>query len=248
MTKRSGSGGMRTGAWRHETLAAEIQSQIERGIYGPGDTLPTERNIALSHGISRATVREAMRQLESQGMVRRRQGSGTQVIASRPQPFLVTLSSLDSIISYPKNTIVRRDYDIPDVPDMLLAAVLDPDDDRAWRRIEVYRFVVGSELPISHSRIWVPEVFSAVADLVDGSNVPVFDLLERTFGVSASEIRLRIEAVAVTPPLDAGLQVPVGTAAVRIMRTYIDKAGAPIQMSVSTHPEDRYAFEMKLAR
>lgn len=241
-------GRARGGAWRHEALAAELLREIARGDYAPGDTLPTERDIARAHGISRATVREAMRRLEAQGMVRRRQGAGTKVIASRPAPFTAPVQSLESLLSYPPDTVVRKDEDAPDLPEPLLAAALAPGDARAWRRIEVRRFVVGSDLPISHSRIWVPEAFGAVADHVDGSGVPVFALLERTFGVAAAEIRLRMEAVSVEGGLAARLQVAEGAAAVRIVRTYLDARGAPLQMSITTHPEGRYAFEVKLGR
>jgi GntR family transcriptional regulator len=50
----------------------------------PGDRLPTEPLLAQKLGVSRATLREAMRSFESQGLIRRRQGIGTFVVG-RPQ-------------------------------------------------------------------------------------------------------------------------------------------------------------------
>lgn len=43
----------------------------------PGERLPSEPHLAKQLGVSRATLREAMRTFESQGLLRRRQGSGT---------------------------------------------------------------------------------------------------------------------------------------------------------------------------
>ncbi|HET59696.1 MAG TPA: GntR family transcriptional regulator, partial [Chloroflexi bacterium] len=46
-----------------------------------GERLPSEPKLAQSLGVSRATLREAMRAFEQQGIIRRRQGVGTFVIS-----------------------------------------------------------------------------------------------------------------------------------------------------------------------
>lgn len=62
----------------------------------PGDRLPAEPNLAQDLGVSRATLREAMRTFETQGLIRRRQGSGTYV--TNPTPVIESgLEVLESI-------------------------------------------------------------------------------------------------------------------------------------------------------
>ena len=56
--------------------------QIERGRLRPGDRLPTEPQLAATHGVSRTVVREAVHQVKSRGLVRARQGSGVFVAAA----------------------------------------------------------------------------------------------------------------------------------------------------------------------
>lgn len=59
-----------------DRLAARLIAQIEQGALLPGDRLPTEAQLAASHGVSRSVVREAVHQVKSRGLLRSRQGSG----------------------------------------------------------------------------------------------------------------------------------------------------------------------------
>ena len=62
----------------------------------PGERLPTEPLLAKELGVSRATLREAMRHFESLGLIRRRQGIGTFVVG-HPQVLDSGLEQLESI-------------------------------------------------------------------------------------------------------------------------------------------------------
>jgi GntR family uxuAB operon transcriptional repressor len=76
MTLPSASGGGVT------MIAARLREAIEDGVYGHGERLPAERDLAMHFSASRTTVRAALRQLEEGGLVTRKVGSGT--FAHRP--------------------------------------------------------------------------------------------------------------------------------------------------------------------
>ncbi|CAN5179005.1 FadR/GntR family transcriptional regulator [soil metagenome] len=66
----------------YKQIARAISTAIGEGRYGPGDKLPSERELADEFGVSRPTIRDAMIALEFQGLVEARQGSGVYVNAS----------------------------------------------------------------------------------------------------------------------------------------------------------------------
>lgn len=79
----------------YEEIVAKIKDMIAKGRFKSGDQLPVERELAEVFRVSRSSVREALRSLESQGFIESRQGNGT-YIASQPVESLV--SPLASVI------------------------------------------------------------------------------------------------------------------------------------------------------
>lgn len=92
-----------------DRLAALLSAQLEGGALQPGDRLPTEQQLAASHGVSRTVVREAVHQLKSRGLLRSRQGSGVFVAATAPnQPLAFDPTVLESVQAVVHVVEVRR--------------------------------------------------------------------------------------------------------------------------------------------
>ena len=82
----------------YEAVAAQIQAQIAEGRLRPGDRLPPERELAEAFGVSRDSVRDAIRVLELAGLVVPRQGEGT----------VVRELTLDSVVSPLASALLQR--------------------------------------------------------------------------------------------------------------------------------------------
>ncbi len=65
-------------------ITSRLKRAIETGVYADGDQLPPERQLAVALGTARSTIRKALDQLETRGLVVRRVGSGTFVNYSGP--------------------------------------------------------------------------------------------------------------------------------------------------------------------
>jgi GntR family transcriptional repressor for pyruvate dehydrogenase complex len=69
----------------YEDIVSQVKELIAEGKLRPGDQLPSERELSEMFQVSRASVREAIRALESIRLIEIRQGEGT-YIASPPLP------------------------------------------------------------------------------------------------------------------------------------------------------------------
>lgn len=81
----------------HQNIVNSITSLIKSGDINPGDRLPAERQLAQRYGVSRNTIREAIKVLSENGVVISRRGAGT----------FVTDSELGDIFNYPLRNIAR---------------------------------------------------------------------------------------------------------------------------------------------
>ncbi|MGQ7311683.1 FadR/GntR family transcriptional regulator [Microbacterium arabinogalactanolyticum] len=82
-------------AWR--TVLARVESDLLDGVLGPGDRLPSERDLAADLGVGRSSVREALRVLEVMGLIRTATGSGPQagaIVIAAPSGGMSTLLRL----------------------------------------------------------------------------------------------------------------------------------------------------------
>ncbi len=84
-----------SGAPLYLQLRKSIEDAVNRGLIGPGDALPSERDIATKADISRVTVRKAVQDLVKGGILVQRHGSGT-FVAPRMERVEQSLSRLTS--------------------------------------------------------------------------------------------------------------------------------------------------------
>lgn len=163
--------------------AEEALKELLLNRYQPGDRLPPEPELALSLGISRSTLRETMRSFEERGLISRRQGVGTFVIAT-PDNLIIengleTLESLDSLARRKGLDITERDVVIEEeVADSELAKKLGI---RAGDAVvAVVRTKLAKGRPVAHIIDLVPSTVSTLEELRKGFKGSVLDyFLER---------------------------------------------------------------------
>ena len=73
-------------ALKYEEIAAYLRRQITEGVYPEDSFLPTEQQLCADHHASRQTVRTALQCLVEEGLIQRRQGSGSRVLSLKETP------------------------------------------------------------------------------------------------------------------------------------------------------------------
>lgn len=90
---------------RYRHLAETLIGRVERGVRPVGASLPSEPALCDEFGVSRFTIREALRRLSSRRYLRRRQSSGSEVISADPHGgFRYSISALSGLFEYPADT------------------------------------------------------------------------------------------------------------------------------------------------
>ncbi len=77
----------------YEDIVKQIRTLIEKGKLKRGDHLPSERELTETFRVSRTSVREAIRTLESMKLVQSRHGNGTYVLASSEESLVQPLAA-----------------------------------------------------------------------------------------------------------------------------------------------------------
>ena len=234
---------------RYRDIAGRLQKEIRLGRTDVGDLLPTETELMARYSASRQTVREALRILMDQGLIVRRAGLGSVVIASEP-PVLFTHSvkSLGEWLRYSNETyrdvVATRDI----VADRKRAALLKCEPGKRWFLIEAVRRSDQFAAPLGWTEIYVLRKFAGVVKRSDHGRTPVHEQIANTYGQTTEYAQMEIFARAMPASLAKALQVKAGSPALTVVRRYYGTGQELFEVTVTTHPEGRYTYTMDMQR
>ncbi len=192
-----------------QRLQGELASLIE--ATPAGERLPAEPELAHHLGVSRATLREAMRAFEGQGLIRRRQGVGTFVVSHKQviESGLEELQSIEKLANKIGLKVEMGDLNIEEIKaNSTQAEALNVAENA--RLIRVTRDICAENRPVAYLIDILPQDVLNPSDLSAGFNGSVLDLLlQRGNPVLANSIA-EIQAVAASPEIARALQIQRG--------------------------------------
>ena len=198
-----------------------------------GQRLPSEPELAKQLGVSRATLREAMRSFETQGLIRRRQGSGTFVVGKVQalDSGLEVLESLDSIASRMGLDMSVSDLNIETVvADEELASQLKVDIGTKLTRVR--RVVRAENRPVAYLVDVLPEDVFQARDLPSDFHGSVLDyLLERGDPLTTS--RADVSAIGASADVAKPLEIQRGDVLLHFNAQLFNSEGKIVDYSLS---------------
>lgn len=235
------------GHTRYIALAQSLIDDIAAGRYPLGALLPTEHELCAQFGVSRHTVREAIRRLADLGLVTRQPGVGTRVRALRSASRYVHSSTgSGDLFQYVRDVKLFLTQQIEVIADEDLAELLECQPGQAWLKVVGERRVTGEEQPIALTQVFIVWPYRDVLKGVSAPDLPLYALIEQRYGVVVTEVRQQISAVAIDEESARVLGVEPGTAGLRVIRKYLNAAGNIMEVAVNLHPGDRFSHSMTL--
>lgn len=229
------------GAPRYRQLADTLVREIQAGKFPVGSLLPPEPQLAHRFGVSRHTVREAVRRLAEMGLVSRHQGVGTRVLARVARArYVASLSSLHDLMQYTQRTRLRLLGERTVEADAELAQLLRCPAGQRWMEFDCCRFPEQGELPLVHMRVYVaPEHAGIRDDLAEGS-AWIYALVEKHTGQRIVEAEQVVGAISIPPASARVLGVKPRTPGLLARRYYSGADDRMLSVSINVYPGERF--------
>lgn len=223
-------------------LLEVLRDRIASGRYDGG--FPTDAELEAEFGVSRHTVRDALRRLQDSGVIVRRRGVGTFVVpAALEQPCGAIYSLYRAIESQGREQ--RSDVlALGVVTDASVADRLDLAPATELVRLERLRRVDGD--PLARDTAWLPADIARPLLEVDFGRTALYDELARTCGVQPDAGSEWIRPVVPDDRDLELLELQPGEAAYRIERS-ASAHGRPIEWRESVVRADRFTFVARWA-
>ena len=198
---------------RRENSFRQLQEELGKVIANtpPGERLPSEPKLAKLLGVSRATLREAMRAFEGQGIIRRRQGVGTFVI-SHTHIIESGLEVLESIETLAKRIDLNVEMGVSNI------SYVDADAEQAQlfgmepgeALLHVERVILAEDRPAAFLIDILPDDIVSPQELKKGFTGSVLDFLLRRGTPKLANSVAEIQAVAASSEVARLLEIQRG--------------------------------------
>lgn len=224
-----------------------VRAEIERGVYRPGDRLPSETEMIQQYGVSRITVRQALSELESEGVIVRKHGKGTFVAEHDIEHELVHLtdfvedmelaglapsSQIRGIKREAANSIIAKALNVPVGEEVIC----------------IDRLRLADNRPIACDTTWLPLRFGLLLPDTELTDKTIYHILETRYGIPIETGVFHISASNATLEQSHLLNVPTGTGLLLIQRISYTTGNIPVYIQDRYYRTDRVSYRVTLRR
>lgn len=226
-----------------------LRAQIESGTWQPGMRIPGEPELCRLFGVSRTVVRQALKEMEYEGLVLREKGRGTFVA----EPKISSRSLVHSLAGFYEDMDARGLTPVNEVLEQgivpagaKVAANLKLEDLAPVIKLTRLRFVQSEPLVLVTS--YLPYELCRQLVNADLSRQSLYAFLEKRCGLAVARGRRRIDAV-VADEYEAGLlQIDKGSPLMRVESVSYSQNGTPVEYFLGLFRSDRAQFEVEILR
>ncbi len=222
----------------YHQLMQRIRGDIERGIYPTGSRIPPEHELEKLYQVSRVTVRRALSELTSEGLLERKQGKGTFVATPRGG---LPLKNLHSFHDSCKLNRVKPSIDVVHVRETEAGAVAAEglNISRGSRVLEILRVCRADGVPVVLERNHFSMAYAWLQDQdLSGS---LYNLL-REYGVEP-KLALHDVSLCFADKDEAELlETEEGAPLICLHEVIYDQRGRPLHTNIQLIRRERFVF------
>lgn len=224
-----------------------LRQRILNGIYKCHQQMPSENEMVSLFGVSRITIRQALNDLQKEGLIFKIHGKGTYVAKPKAVQNLMRLEGLGEALSGAGHVIHSRvlDHRIVRAGQQIASRLQIHERDEV---MEIRRIRLLDREPISLDVTYLPEALGRRIVKEDLPRRDIFVILENDYGIALGNAELQIEAMAADATLAAALQLEQGAAVLRIERLTFTATHAPLDFEFLYYRGDAFQYRLELER
>lgn len=222
-------------------LKKKILKDIEAGTLVPGDVLPSERALAAMHGLSRMTVRQALTDLVTAGILYREQGRGTFVSARKMQQR--NISSFSETV---------REMGFSPSTKVIEFAVIKPPEDIASKLMikdaDVYRALrvrLADTVPVAVEEVFIPFPICPGLEKKDLQS-SLYTIINETYGHRVGSADCSVSTHHPTAKQQDYLNISRNTSVLKIDSLYYSVSGITLYYERAIYRADMYEVNFRI--
>lgn len=229
----------------YQRIQSVIRKRIDSGQLLPGDSVPSERDLAKTHQVSLMTARHALAFLEREGIVERRRGIGTFVA----QPKI----HFNKLMSYTEQMAART---LSAAAKVLFAKIVDNENEAAARlslppnsriiKLERLRHASGEAFALETCYLNAAEFPGLLEAPI--ARESLFGILERDYKVELGYADEEVDATAADPRIAELLAIPRREPLLRIRQVIYSTKGKAIMYVLGFYRSDRHNLVIRRFR
>jgi GntR family transcriptional regulator len=221
----------------------QVLELLVRDKYGPGDRIPTEQQLLTLFQVSRPTLREGLRILEQERILRSKHGSGRYLLA-KPDEIAVEITELQSVTELLAGRNIRARTQVLEAKQIpsrkRVAEALNLELREPVIKIERIRY--ANQEPIIYSLDLIPCKLAKTKWTPADFKNSLLEFLEKRWGIFIDHTQTTIHAITLDKELATRIKVAPGLSWVLLEQINFDALGTPIIYSEDYHRGNAITF------
>jgi len=232
----------------YQQIKALITRSLQAGEWKPGESIPSETELALRFKVSQGTVRKAIDELSAENLLVRRQGKGTFVATHAEERVQYRFLRLTGDEGQAVGPMQRRFLDCRRLRAPAdVARLLDLKSGDA--AVQIRRLLLANDRPVVLDDIWLPGTLfkGLTAERLSGYRGPMYGLFESEFGVRMIRADEKIRAVAADDTTAELLQVQPSAPLLSVERLSFTYGERPVELRRGLYETSTHFYRNELS-